>query len=134
MRRATILPWGLTRVRLLTAQRTTDQAPPHPHPQHWDATAPTMPGYSRCRGHPNRQRLPGGEWELKHSGLPLWRFDQNSRKETMSVLCAVPRRLAGLSPQKPLMSWTWNVGREEGRRGFGEGDASHLFPRPKVPR
>lgn len=52
----------------------------------------------------------------------------------MSVLCAVPRRLAGLSPQKPLMSWAWNAGREEGKRGFGEGDASHLFPRPKVPR
>lgn len=30
------------------------------------------------------------------------------------------------------MSWAWNAGREEGRRGFGEGDASHLFPRPKV--
>lgn len=52
----------------------------------------------------------------------------------MSVLCAVPRGLAVLSPQKPLMSWAWNAGREEGRRGFGEGDASHLFPRPKVPK
>lgn len=52
----------------------------------------------------------------------------------MSVLCAVPRGLAVLSPQKPLMSWAWNAGREEGRSGFGEGDASHLLPRPKVPK
>lgn len=52
----------------------------------------------------------------------------------MSVLCAVPRGLAVLSPQKPLMSWAWNAGREEGRNGFGEGDASHLLPRPKVPK
>lgn len=71
---------------------------------------------------------------IKPQHPPLWRFGRNSRKETMSGLCAVPRRLAGLSPQKPLMSWAWNAGREEGRRGFGEGDASHLFPRPKVPK
>jgi hypothetical protein len=84
------------------------------------------------RGGSGRAAAPGGGWEGKRSGPPLWRFGRNSRKETMRGLCAVPRRLAARSPQKPLMSWAWNAGREEGRSGFGEGDASHLFPRPKV--
>lgn len=49
---------------------------------------------------PDAPRLPEATGD-EPSGAPLWRFGQNSRTETMSGLCAVPRRLAALSPETP---------------------------------
>lgn len=66
----------------------------------------------------------------QRSFVTLWPEQQKGDNER-SVRSSTPIGWSPPSP-KPLMSWTWNAGREEGKRGFGEGDASHLFPWPKV--
>lgn len=68
------------------------------------------------------------------SFVALWPEQQKGDNER-SVRSSAPIGCS-LPPETPdVMGLECREGgREEGRRGFGEGDASHLFPRPKVPK